>query len=77
MVAALAVSGQCCQCIQRLLKTLHRDDSQPVRVLSGVGRVLSGRNEKGIHMCFARADRFLLDAPDRADGAVQEDLSLS
>ena len=30
--------GQGCQGLQRLLKTLHRDDAQPVRVLAGIRR---------------------------------------
>ena len=32
-------------------------------------------DEEGLPFCFARADRLLLDAADRADGAVREDLT--
>ena len=71
----LALLRQGCQCLQRLLKTLHRDDAQPVRVLAGLARVLPRRDEEGIHTRLARADRLLLDAADRADPAVEEDLA--
>src|SRR5579885_3694067 len=60
---------------QRLWKALHRDDPQPVRVALRVARVLPSRDEEGIHMRLARADRLLLDPADGADGAVREDLA--
>ena len=65
---------QCRQCPQRLLKTLHRDDPQAVRVLAGFARVVH-RHEESIHTRLPRADRLLLDPADRADLAVEEDLA--
>ena len=46
-----------------------------MRLLAGIARVLPSRHEEGIHTRLARADRLLLDAADRADRAVQEDLA--
>ena len=37
--------------------------------------VLPSRHEECVHMRFARADRLLLDAADRPDRAVREDLA--
>ena len=66
---------QCRQGTQRLWKGLHRDDAEPVRVLARIAGVVPSRDEEGVHMRLARADRFLLDPADRADGAVGEDLA--
>src|SRR5438105_6570843 len=71
----LPLLGQGCQRLQRLLKTLHRDDAQPLRVLPRVARVLPRRDEEGIHTRGARTDRLLLDAADRVHGAVRPDLA--
>src|SRR5579884_4359705 len=64
-----------CQCVQRLLKTLHRDDPEAVRVLPRVAGVLPRGDEEGVHTRLARADRLLLDAADRAHLPVEEDLA--
>src|SRR5262249_40951262 len=39
-----------CQLPQRLLKTVNRDDGQPVRVLAGSARIRADRHEEEIHM---------------------------
>ena len=44
-------------------------------MLLGVAGVVPSRHEEGVHMRLARADRFLLHAADRADGAVEVDLA--
>src|SRR5829696_9040920 len=64
-----------CQRAQRLGKTLHRDDAKSVRILPRLLRVVPSRDEKRVHTTLARADRLLLQPPDRADPAVEEDLA--
>src|SRR6516165_3897060 len=71
----LAPLRQCRQSVQRLLKTTHRYDAQSMRVLACIRRILSRRDEEGIHTRLARSDRLLLDPADRAHPAVEEDLS--
>src|SRR5262249_52250342 len=64
-----------CQLPQRLLKTVNRDDGQPVRVLAGSARIRADRHEEEIHMGAARADRLLPDPPDGEDRAVEGELA--
>src|SRR3954451_8356555 len=68
-------STKCRQGAQRLWKILHSDDLQPVCVAPGLLGVLPSGHQKCVHMRFARADRLLLDAADRPDRAVREDLA--
>src|SRR4029077_16139668 len=65
----------CCQRAQRLLKTLHRDDPKPVRVLPRIACVVPRRHEECVHTRLACADRLLLDSADLAHTAVQRDLA--
>src|SRR5581483_44703 len=71
----LANSRQGCQRVQRLLKTFHRADAQPFGVLPRIACVLSRGDEKSVHTCCARADRFLLDSADRVHRPVRPDLA--
>src|SRR5262245_37253950 len=70
-----AVLDARCQVPQRLLKTVNRDDLEPVRVLLGSPGVLAGRDEEVIHTGSTHSDRLLLDSPDREDAAVERQLS--
>src|SRR5438445_10890529 len=73
--AFLRIWTECRQRAQRLWKCLHRDDAEPVRVLSGHAGVVPSGHEKGVHTRLVRTDRLLLDAADRADRAVRADLA--
>src|SRR6266550_8952113 len=73
--AFLRARTECRQGAQRLWKSLHRDDAKPVRVGTGLARVLPSRDEEGIHTRLARSDRFLLNSTNREDGAVRADLA--
>src|SRR5262245_4918529 len=70
-----SVSTECRQRMQRLLKTLHRDDPQTPRILARFGCVLPSRDEKHIHSCGTRTERLLLDAADRPNTAVEVELA--
>src|SRR5438105_15528091 len=71
----LALSGQGCQCAQRLWKSLHSDDAEAIRVAPSLARVIPSRDEEDVRLRLADAERLLLDAPDLGDRAVQLDLS--
>src|SRR5919201_2593991 len=60
---------------QRLLKSLHRDDTDRPRVLPRDSEVVPARHKEHVHMRVARADRFLLGGADLADAAVRSDRS--
>ena len=51
-----------CQLLQRLLKTLHRQDLEVARMPACLGRVLARRHDEDIHIRLACADRLLLEA---------------
>src|SRR5580765_7074840 len=54
-----------CQAPQRLLKTVNRDDVQPVGIVERSLGVFPGVHPEEIHVGFACSDRLLLDAADR------------
>src|SRR5437899_10767 len=57
-VFSLALRRQCCQYVQRLLKTLHRDDAKAVRVPLRLARIVPiDRDEEDIDVRLARSDR--------------------
>src|ERR671937_156836 len=62
---------------QRLLKSLHRDDTDRPRVLPRDAEVVPARHKEHVHMRVARADRFLLGGADLADAAVRDVLILT
>src|SRR2546423_11405343 len=66
---------QRCQCVQRLWKALHRDDSKPVRILPRGACVRPRRDEEDVHTRLARADRLLLDGANRQHAAVELELA--
>src|SRR5262245_37738617 len=68
-------SAQCRQCMQRLLKTLHRDDPQTSRILARLGRVLPSGDEEDVDTGGSRAEGLLLHAADRGDAAVEIELA--
>src|SRR6266566_8417707 len=74
--SVLALGRQCCQRLQRLLKTLHRDDPQATRVaLRVAGVVPIDRHEEDVDVRFSRSDRLLLDAADPGHRSVELDLT--
>src|SRR3989304_7095806 len=73
--AKSTVCTGCCQLPQRLLKTLHRDDAQPVGMLPRLVGVLPRRHEEEIHTRPARSDRLLFQATDLDDRAVEGELA--
>src|SRR5687767_8259325 len=62
---------QCCQPPQRLLKTGHRHDPDPIRVAARLGGVFPSRNEEDLDPGAFHPDRLLLDAADLADRPVE------
>src|SRR5688500_16828321 len=44
----LACRRQCCQAPQRLLKTGHRHDPDPIRIAPCLGRVIPSRNQEDV-----------------------------
>src|SRR5580765_5558096 len=64
-----------CQAPQRLLKTVNRDDLQPVGIVERSFGVLPGRHQEVIHTSPARTDGLLLDAADRQDTPVERELA--
>src|SRR5262245_8364963 len=51
--------------MQRLLKTLNRDDAKAIRIALCLSCVVPiGGNEEDVDMCSTGADRLLLDASD-------------
>src|SRR5438067_10970796 len=66
---------QCCQCAQRLSKTVHRHDPDTVRVALRLRGVFPSRHEERVDARPSNADRLLLEAADRGYGAVELELS--
>src|SRR5262245_640065 len=70
-----SLPAECRQRMQRLLKTLHRDDPQTTRILARLGRVLPSGDEEDVDAGGPRAEGLLLDASDRGDAAVEIELA--
>src|SRR4051812_35392656 len=60
---------------QRLLKALHRHDPEAASISPGLRRVFPSRDEEEVGSSPLHADRLLLEAADRADPPVEEDLA--
>src|SRR4051794_28420145 len=65
------LSGERCQSVQRLLKTVNSDDAHVPGMTPGFPGVIPSGHEEDVHARPPDADRLLRDASDRRDGAVQ------
>ena len=73
--AFLRLLGQSCQSVQRLLKTLHRDDPQAVRVLPRIGGVLPAGTRKASTPASRAPIVFCLMPPIGPTRPFEEDLA--
>src|SRR5690349_4475318 len=69
------LSVQRCQSAQRLSISVHRDDAHASCVTPRFLRVFPSRNQEDVGSGAPRADRLLLEAPDRGDRAVEAHLT--